>query len=45
MYFFNKLHILVTENPSYTMWILKSLELISTSLKGHLRKMDFHYYD
>lgn len=45
MYFSNKLHMLVIENTSYMVWIPKSVELISTSLKGHLRKMDFYYYD
>lgn len=36
---------LVIENRSYKMWIPKFLELISTSLKGHLRKIDFYYHD
>lgn len=43
--FFNKLYMLVIENTGNTTWICKSLELISTSLKGYLRKMDFYYYD
>lgn len=44
IFFFNKLHMSVIENISYTMWIPKSLKLISTSLKGHLRKMGIYSY-